>query len=207
MRDPSLHRPLVLGHEAAGVVTQVGNNVSHLSEGDHALVTWVKAIADSGVPNPVPSGLTRRGETVQRLIVYSWSEHVLADAGYVVAMPKEYPTDVTSIVGCAVLTGVGAVLNTAGVRPGDSVAVFGVGGVGLSAIRTAASPYTSGYIGEAWAPPIPTETCFAMFLRWYRDGKFPLDKLVTRRYSLEQINEACDALWAGDIFGRAIIEY
>ena len=47
----------------------------------------------------------------------------------------------------------------------------------------------------------------SMFLRWYRDGKFPLDKLVTRRYSLEQINEACDALWAGDIFGRAIIEY
>ena len=117
MRDPSLRRPLVLGHEAAGVVTHVGDNVRHLSEGDHALVTWVKAIADSGVPKPVPSGLTRRGETVQRLIVCSWSEHVLADAAYVVAMPKEYPTDVTSIVGCAVLTGAGAVLNTAGVHP------------------------------------------------------------------------------------------
>ena len=46
-----------------------------------------------------------------------------------------------------------------------------------------------------------------MFLRWYREGKFPLDKLVTRRYKLDDINEACDALKAGDILGRAIIEY
>jgi len=48
---------------------------------------------------------------------------------------------------------------------------------------------------------------FAMFLRWYQEGKFPLDKLVTRRYKLDDINEACDALKAGDILGRAIIEY
>jgi Zn-dependent alcohol dehydrogenase len=48
---------------------------------------------------------------------------------------------------------------------------------------------------------------FAMFLRWYQEGKFPLDKLVTRRYRLDDINEACDALKAGEIAGRAIIEY
>jgi Zn-dependent alcohol dehydrogenase len=48
---------------------------------------------------------------------------------------------------------------------------------------------------------------FAMFLRWYQEGKFPLDKLVTRRYKLDDINEACDALKAGEIAGRAIIEY
>jgi len=46
-----------------------------------------------------------------------------------------------------------------------------------------------------------------MFLRWHREGKFPLDKLVTRRYELDDINEACSALEAGDILGRAIIEY
>ena len=46
-----------------------------------------------------------------------------------------------------------------------------------------------------------------MFLRWYEEGKFPLDKLVTRRYKLDDINEACDALKSGDILGRAIIEY
>ena len=47
---------------------------------------------------------------------------------------------------------------------------------------------------------------FEMFLRWYREGKFPLDKLVTKRFKLEEINEACDELRAGKILGRAVIE-
>ena len=51
------------------------------------------------------------------------------------------------------------------------------------------------------------EKDFPMYLKWYKEGKFPLDKLVTRRYKLDEINEACDALQAGDIMGRAIIEY
>ena len=51
------------------------------------------------------------------------------------------------------------------------------------------------------------EKDFAMFLRWHREGKFPLDKLITRRYSLDQINEACDALEAGEVLGRAIVEF
>jgi Zn-dependent alcohol dehydrogenase len=48
---------------------------------------------------------------------------------------------------------------------------------------------------------------FEMFLRWHQEGKFPLDKLVTRRYKLDQINEACDDLESGQILGRSIIEY
>ena len=48
---------------------------------------------------------------------------------------------------------------------------------------------------------------FEMFLRWYQEGKFPLDRMVTRRYSLDDINEACDDLESGQILGRAIIEY
>ena len=48
---------------------------------------------------------------------------------------------------------------------------------------------------------------FPMYLRWHAEGKFPLDKLITRRYALEQINEACHDLHAGDILGRAILEY
>ena len=51
------------------------------------------------------------------------------------------------------------------------------------------------------------EKDFPMFLRWHREGKFPLDKLVTRRYKLEQINEACADLEAGEVLGRAIIEF
>ena len=51
------------------------------------------------------------------------------------------------------------------------------------------------------------EKDFAMYLRWYREGRFPLDKLITRRYKLDDINQACDHLTAGEILGRAIIEY
>ena len=54
---------------------------------------------------------------------------------------------------------------------------------------------------------VPFNKDFPMFLRWHREGKLPLDKLVTRRYRLEDINEACSALEAGEILGRAIIEY
>jgi Zn-dependent alcohol dehydrogenase len=70
--------------------------------------------------------------------VFTWADHTIADEQYVVAMPNDVPTDVTSIIGCAVMTGSGAVYHTAGVKKGQSVAVFGVGGVGLSAIAAAA---------------------------------------------------------------------
>jgi len=52
-----------------------------------------------------------------------------------------------------------------------------------------------------------TEKDFELFLRWYEEGKFPLDKMITKRYSLAQINEACHDLESGEIFGRAILEY
>ena len=304
MHDPELPRPLVLGHEATGVVTHVGNDVSHLSEGDHAIVTWVSRTPMKGRPTRVPPGVTYREELVNDALVYSWAEDVLAKAEYVIPISREHPTDVSSIVGCAVLTGAGAVLNTARVRPQDSVAVFGVGGVGLSAVRMAAileahpiiavdlredklefakefgathgvnasevdpveaivdisgggvdyafdaigvrsanewilpstrggGPGADNHGGMAVLIGMPgtemtldpslfmyhqrqyrgslgatyPERDFPMFLRLHQEGKFPLDKLVTRRYRLEQINEACDALHAGEILGRAIIEF
>ena len=304
MQDPELPRPLVLGHEATGLVTHVGSEVSHLNEGDHAIVTWVSRTPIKGRPVRVPPGVTYREELINAVLVYSWAEDVLAQAEYVVPISSEHATDVSSIVGCAVLTGAGAVLNTARVRPQDSVAVFGVGGVGLSAVRMAAileahpiiavdlredklefakefgathgvnasevdpveaivdisgggvdyafdaigvrstneqilpatrggGPGADNHGGMAVLIGIPgtemtldprlfmfhqrqfrgslgatyPERDFAMFLRLHQEGKFHLDKLVTRRYRLEQINEACDALHAGEILGRAIIEF
>ena len=294
---------MVLGHEGTGVVTHVGRNVEHTKEGDHAIVTWVPRHPIRGRTTLVPSGATYREELVHGL-VYTWGEDVLLDAAYVVPISEEHPTDVSSVVGCAVLTGAGAVLNTARVRPGNSVAVFGVGGVGLSAIRMAAileasaiiavdlrdekldfakqfgathgvnasnqdpveaivdisgggvdfafdaiglrvtneqilpatrggGPGADNHGGMAVLIGIPgkemrvdpglfvfsqrqyrgslgatyPEKDFPMFLRWHQQGKFPLDKLVTRRYKLDQVNEACDALEAGEILGRAIFEY
>ena len=134
---PETLRPLALGHEATGLVTRVGSDVTHTKEGDHAIVTWVPRIPVRGSPKRTPSGTTYKGEVVHEVAVYTWSEDVLTEGQYVVPISKDDPTDVSSIVGCAVLTGGGAVANTARVRSGDSVAVFGVGGVGMSAIQMA----------------------------------------------------------------------
>ena len=129
MHNGEQPRPMVFGHEGTGIVTSVGSEVTHLREGDHAIVTWVPRTPVTGRPTPVPSGATYREELVHG-IVYTWAEDALVKADHVVPISKDHPTDVSSIVGCAVLTGAGAVLNTARVRPADSVAVFGAGGVG-----------------------------------------------------------------------------
>ena len=136
MANPNLPRPLVLGHEGTGIVTKTGKNVSHVSEGDHVIVTWVKRVETQG---SIPAELTGASyhETPVNGNVYTLGEDVLTNSDYVVPISKEYPTDISCIVGCAVLTGAGAVINTAQVKPGESVAVFGVGGVGLCAIQAA----------------------------------------------------------------------
>jgi Zn-dependent alcohol dehydrogenase len=305
MHDPALPRPMVLGHEGTGVVTHVGNNVSDLKEGDHAIVTWVSRSPVTGLPVSQPTGATYREQPViGDGDVYTWSEDVLTSVNHVVPISKDYPTDVSCIVGCAVLTGAGAVMHTADVHPGESVAVYGAGGVGLSAICTAAlleaypviavdlddeklefakqfgathgvnaskvdpveaikdisgggvdyafdavgvrstieqivpstrggGPGATNTGGVAVLVGVPgSDMTFApglfmfyqrqfrgslgatypdrefdMFLRWNEQGKFPLDRLVTQRYSLDQVNEACAALERGEVTGRAIIEY
>jgi Zn-dependent alcohol dehydrogenase len=226
----------------------------------------------------------------------------------VVPFDKGVVTDVTSIVGCAVMTGAGAALNSAQVRPGNSVAIIGAGGVGLSIVQACAnlSAYpiividladeklefarkfgathvinarnedpvarirqmmggeiSSGVdvafdaigVGQTMEqilhmargrqpgerdgglavlvgvphgdmPTLPMHMLFGgkiyrgapggnstpdrdfpLLVRWFVEGKLPLDLMVTRRYRLEQINEACDALERGEIAGRAIVEF
>ena len=133
-----MHRPrtypVVLGHEATGIVLKKGSEVDHVDEGDTVLVTWVprNTVASQRVPEvavlEVSDG-TARSENV-----FTWADHTICDEQYVVKVDPSIPTDVTAIIGCAVMTGAGAVINTANVQAGDSVAVFGVGGVGLSAV-------------------------------------------------------------------------
>jgi Zn-dependent alcohol dehydrogenase len=138
LRNAKLPRPMALGHEGSGVVTQVGKGVTHVKEGDHVISTWVSRSPIRGLPVSRPTGATFQG---QPLIadgdVFTWSEHMVTFAEKVVPMSPSDPTDISCLVGCAVLTGAGAVLHTAKVELGQSVAVFGVGGVGLSAIGAA----------------------------------------------------------------------
>jgi Zn-dependent alcohol dehydrogenase len=305
LRNPGLPRPIGLGHEGSGVVTQVGKGVTHVREGDHVISTWVSRSPIRGLPVSQPTGATFQGQAViADGDVYTWSEHMVTFAEKVVPMSPSEPIDITCLIGCAVLTGAGAVLHTANVRAGQSVAVFGAGGVGLSAIGAAAivgadpviavdlddrklqfarefgathgvnaakadpidaiwdinrggvdyaldavgQPTTALQILEAVKKGGPTadnrggmavllgipvsdvtvdlnaillhqrhyagslgatepDTDFPLFLEWVREDKFPLQKLVTNRYSLEQVDEARVALEKGHILGRAIIEF
>lgn len=138
-----MHRPrqapVVLGHESTGVVLAKGQDVTHVKEGDRVMVTWVPRDGEKSNRRPAATTIELPdGTTAVSQNVFTWADHTIADEQFVVKMPDDVATDVTAIIGCAVMTGAGAVYHTAGVKAGESVAVFGVGGVGLSAITAAA---------------------------------------------------------------------
>jgi len=149
--------PIVLGHEAAGVVDGVGDGVAGLAPGDHVILTpippcgscyWclrgepgVCANAAGIQTNTFADGTTglSRGETtVYRGVgVAAFAEQVVTLASGAVRIPRDVPLDVACVIGCAVQTGVGAVLNTARVEAGATVLVMGLGGIGLSIVQGA----------------------------------------------------------------------
>jgi Zn-dependent alcohol dehydrogenase len=309
LHNPNPRVPLVLGHESTGVVVATGSEVGHVKEGDNVMLTWVTRAPADGLAPAQPARVTFRGQPINfgapaATGVFTWAETVIADQQYVVKLAETVATDVTSIIGCAVMTGCGAALNSAGVRAGDSVAVFGAGGVGLCIIQACAnvSAYpviavdlteekldfakkfgatigvnasqgdpvekirelTGGGVDFAFdaigvaktmeqillaarpgviglrdggtavlvgvphgaAPSIEMRLLFGgkvyrgapggssrpdrdfpTYVRWFKEGKLPLDQLVTRRYTLDEINEACNALERGEVAGRAILAF
>ncbi|PON18652.1 dehydrogenase [Candidatus Entotheonella serta] len=128
--------PSLLGHEATGVVVAAGNDVPHVREGDHVMTTWVDRGAVEGAPPRAPVSVQWRNQSVPAGPA-TWTEYALLSEQLVVPLDAEVATDVTSIIGCAVLTGSGMILNTLEVQVSESVAVFGAGGVGLCAIAAA----------------------------------------------------------------------
>jgi len=143
--------PLVLGHEAAGVVVETGSDVAGVSPGDHVVLNWAPPCRTcwfclhaepwlcqtlEGVI-AVPGGTVDGRQVQVALGLGAFCEQVIVPARAVVPVPAELPLDVAALLGCAVLTGIGAVRHTAHVRSGESVAVWGLGGVGLSAVAGA----------------------------------------------------------------------
>jgi len=137
MRTPR-QSPVVLGHESTGIVLQKGSAVTHVKEGDTVMVTWVPRDANAATRDPDRAELKLAdGSTAVSQNVFTWADTTIADEQFVVKVDANIEKEVTSIIGCAVMTGAGAVENTAAVKEGDSVAIFGVGGVGLSAVVAA----------------------------------------------------------------------
>ena len=147
--------PMVLGHEAAGVVASVGDGVTHVTPGDHVVLSFVPTCGDcfhclrdeAFLCQAIPATGTyadgtkrvRQGDTEfsSMTALGAMAEEAICPAISVVPIDKDIPLPLAALVGCGVTTGVGAVIKTAKVPPGASVAIFGCGGVGLAAIQGA----------------------------------------------------------------------
>ncbi len=157
-----LTSPAVLGHEAAGVVEDVGEQVTYVQSGDH-VIACLSAFCGvcekclTGHPNlctqrgPITGPAFGRTESDQPKLrfagsgeavaqfanISSYAEHMLLHENVVVRIDNDMPLDRAALIGCGVMTGTGAVLNTAKIEPGCTVAVFGAWGVGLAVIQGA----------------------------------------------------------------------
>ena len=312
--------PTVLGHEGAGVVEAVGPRVETVSEGDHVVLSWLPAcgrcfyctsgrqvLCDVAMADmfrgTLPGGALRLSRNGDPLYHYSYlsafAERCVVPEGSCVPIRNDAPLDVAALVGCAAMTGFGAVVNRARVRPGSTVAVFGAGGVGLSAVlagrfagaRTivavdpvlfrreraldlgathavdsAGADVTAfvreltegrgadvaldaagapGVLAQAYdavrrggtvvavgLPPegttadLPAEalprdekivtgsfygSCrpqidMPLVIDLFMEGRLPLDRLVSRRYALEELNDAFAAMNAGEV-ARAVVNF
>lgn len=153
--DRPRQTPMALGHEAAGVVVECGPGVNDLNVGDHVIMVFVPSCghcapcaegraalcepaAEANNAGVLLGGGIRMHlgdqDVFHHVGVSAFGEYAVVSARSLVKVDKDVPLDKAALFGCAVLTGMGAVVNTAQVRPGQSVAVVGLGGVGLSAV-------------------------------------------------------------------------
>lgn len=292
-KDPYL--PHLLGHEGSGIVEDVGPSVKKVKKGDHVVLHWMKG---PGIDSSTPQ-FSRKGRVVNAGWITTFSEFTIVSENRVTPIPKDVNFDVACLFGCAVTTGLGIVFNNAALKPGQSIAVFGVGGIGLNVIQGAAlvsaypiiaidvydnklkkavefgathtinanemnpekflkeMTYGEGVdvavdvtgntdnIQKAYDSTNKTgKTILAgvvhhekritidsyplhfgkqifgshggdtrphidipRYIKLYKIGRLKLDELIAQRFSLEQINDAFEALKKGEILGRAIIEF
>ena len=147
--------PMVLGHEASGIVEQVGDEVSYLQPGDHVITclsvfcgtcencTAGRPVICTNTDVKLPPGQADRLQWQKSAQLHTgmnlsaFAEQMLVHENAVVKIRKDMPLDRAALIGCSIITGFGAVSNTAKVAPGETVAVIGCGGVGMAAINGA----------------------------------------------------------------------
>ncbi len=303
--------PMLLGHEAAGIVEKIGEDVTQVKVGQRVVMTFLPRCGECDgcktdgrlpcEPGTVANGkgtllhgdirLSRDGETVyHHLGVSGFATYAVVDELSVVPVGDDVPAEVAAVLGCAVLTGGGAIINAADPAEGESVAVIGLGGVGIAALLTAVARGTERIVAvdslqaklelakelgahevytsqeaeemgikvhhtvECAGHPKALETAFAItkpggrtvtvglpgpatrscfngtvitgeartiigsylgsavpardipqFAQWWREGKLPVEHLVSSRIKLDEINSAMDELSQGKAVRQIIL--
>lgn len=130
-QDP--HLPHLLGHEGGGTVEAIGEGVTSIKKGDHVAMHWRRAC---GIESDFPKYIWHN-RTVGGGLITTFNEYALVSENRLTPICMDTPHEIAALMGCAVTTGLGVVFNEAKLKPGESIAVLGCGGVGLNIIQAA----------------------------------------------------------------------
>lgn len=133
VKGPDKYLPHTLGHEASGIVDEIGPGVTRVRPGDYVVLSWIKG---PGLEAPSSQYLLN-GRAINSGAITTFNTFSVVSENRITKIPREVPADVAALLGCAVPTGAGMVKNTLKAEPGSSIAVFGLGSVGLSAVMFA----------------------------------------------------------------------
>lgn len=131
--------PHTLGHEASGVVEAVGDKVTKVKVGDHVVASWIKG---SGCNEPAAHYLYGK-QVINSGAISTFMSHAIISENRIIPIAKDIPLRLAALLGCALPTGMGIILNTLKFQPGSSIAIFGLGGIGMSALIGAKLMYAS----------------------------------------------------------------
>lgn len=126
--------PHTLGHEGAGIVESIGAGVKKVKPGDYVALSWIKG---SGIQSETPTYYNKENKKINAGWITTFQEYTVCSENRVTKIPSNIKPEIASLLGCTVSTGFGAVVNHAKIKNGSSVAVFGIGGVGLNILQGA----------------------------------------------------------------------
>ena len=133
VKGPDSYLPHLMGHEGSGVVMEIGPNVTHVKVGDHVVLHWRPG---SGIEANPPK-YTWKGKPLNAGYITTFNEYAIISENRLTVIPIDYPLEIAPLYGCAVTTGFGVIENNAKLKMGESIVVFGSGGVGLNIIQAA----------------------------------------------------------------------
>lgn len=133
-RGVDKYLPHTLGHEGSGIVEAIGAGVKKVSVGDYVVVSWIKG---SGLESSPPVYYNKNKLKINSGLLTTFNEYTVTSENRLTPIPKDIPLQLAALLGCAIPTGAGIIINTLKVHKDSSIAVFGCGGIGLSAIHMA----------------------------------------------------------------------